>query len=336
MRVLFLLVALAVFSAALTGLWVPAAYIMLGVPDNLIPKVCAFLITCGLILLLIRTLLCSDAVGPVDVGIQRVDRARAPKVADFVFIHGLGGDSTSTWSKDSGVLGFWPSWLAEEYPELGVWTVQYDTAISKWRKCSLTIDQRSLSIGELLVAKWSDSDGFGKRPIYFVAHSMGGIFVKEILRMGSVHGGRYAKLLDLTKGVVFLGTPHKGSYLASFITNLNKSRLLRVNADVEELRVGAPKLEKLDKWFAEHAAKKGIDFVKCFYECKPIKVWFIRTVKVVEEEFAVPELPTELCVPIPLGADHREISKPVSRESPMYISIKSFIEDSVRPHISNP
>jgi len=51
---------------------------------------------------------------------------RADRLADIVFVHGLGGGSHSTWTH--GEPGqpnyfFWPEELAKELPQCGVWTV---------------------------------------------------------------------------------------------------------------------------------------------------------------------------------------------------------------------
>jgi hypothetical protein len=35
-------------------------------------------------------------------------------IADFIFVHGLGGSSKKTWSYDRDVRNFWPPWLGSE------------------------------------------------------------------------------------------------------------------------------------------------------------------------------------------------------------------------------
>ena len=53
-------------------------------------------------------------------------------------------------------------------------------------------------------------------PIIFVAHSLGGILVKEGLRWSKSHiSSRYQQLHQRTKHVVFLGVPHRGSEMAN-------------------------------------------------------------------------------------------------------------------------
>lgn len=53
-------------------------------------------------------------------------------------------------------------------------------------------------------------------PIIFVAHSLGGILVKEGLHWSKSHlSPRYKQLHQRTKYVIFLGVPHRGSKMAS-------------------------------------------------------------------------------------------------------------------------
>ena len=55
------------------------------------------------------------------------------------------------------------------------------------------------------------------RPIIFVGHSLGGLVIKQALITAREHehtlseDDEYAKILRNTVGIVFLGTPHRGS-----------------------------------------------------------------------------------------------------------------------------
>lgn len=83
-------------------------------------------------------------------------------------------------------------------------------------------------------------------PIIFVAHSLGGIVVKAALNQSSsVVDTQLKKIAQVTYGVIFLGTPHRGSSSASFGSlahglsrvalrrpNLKIIRALEKNSDV--------------------------------------------------------------------------------------------------------
>ncbi|KAK7943808.1 uncharacterized protein PG986_012921, partial [Apiospora aurea] len=55
-------------------------------------------------------------------------------------------------------------------------------------------------------------------PIVFVAHSLGGVIVKDALNQsaGATTDNTRQQLLERTRGVIFLGTPHRGSSSASY------------------------------------------------------------------------------------------------------------------------
>jgi len=86
-----------------------------------------------------------------------------------------------------------------------------------------------------------------RRPIIFVAHSLGGIVVKDALRKAreSVGMSQYRSIFEATHSIVFLGTPHNGSSYARFgrlvasilrwfwrDTNVSLVRSLEIDSDI--------------------------------------------------------------------------------------------------------
>ncbi len=45
-------------------------------------------------------------------------------LVDVVFVHGLGGDDSSTWTP-AGTTESWLSWLDQDIPEIAVWALRY-------------------------------------------------------------------------------------------------------------------------------------------------------------------------------------------------------------------
>lgn len=112
-----------------------------------------------------------------------------------------------------------------------------------------------------------------KRPIIFVAHSLGGIIVKQALVWAQTES-RYQNIKDLTLGIVFFGTPHRGSdktnygktlaNVATGVMHKPKSKLisaLQSNGDTlmrltSEFKFAAPNME-----------------IMTFYETKPMGIF---------------------------------------------------------------
>ena len=61
------------------------------------------------------------------------------------------------------------------------------------------------------------------RPIIFIAHSLGGIVIKQALYLASSNP-KFASIKDATQGIIFFGTPHRGtrpeSSLESIVTTI--------------------------------------------------------------------------------------------------------------------
>jgi protein SERAC1 len=62
------------------------------------------------------------------------------------------------------------------------------------------------------------SKGIGNRPIAVIAHSLGGLLAKEILRISKeCADDGWQTIVANTKLVAFLATPHTGAALASIV-----------------------------------------------------------------------------------------------------------------------
>ena len=99
-----------------------------------------------------------------------------------------------------------------------------------------------------------------KRPLIFIAHSLGGIIAKQAL-VWAHREPRYQSIKDHTLGIVFFGTPHRGSDKANYgktlanvaagVTHKPKSKLidaLQSNSDTlmrltSEFKFEAPNIE---------------------------------------------------------------------------------------------
>ncbi|KAK8073987.1 hypothetical protein PG994_004886 [Apiospora phragmitis] len=88
------------------------------------------------------------------------------------------------------------------------------------------------------------------RPIVFVAHSLGGLLVKEVLHRSQYSEERGLRdIVESTKAVVFMGTPHRGSSEFAKIGELTRkiaAGLMRVDSNstiIRVLGIDSPELE---------------------------------------------------------------------------------------------
>lgn len=76
-----------------------------------------------------------DPKGPC--GLSTISDALETAIADLIFVHGLGGGSRSTWTKDSDPDLFWPQeWLLQDakFQDVRIHSFGYD---SNWREESI-------------------------------------------------------------------------------------------------------------------------------------------------------------------------------------------------------
>lgn len=143
-------------------------------------------------------------------------------VVQIVFVHGLFGHPRKTWapSKAAGDGSdsdfFWPRHLGEIIPDAQILTWGYDADINHFLSSASqnTVHQHASNLLSDLVDERERTGFQGK--IIFVAHSLGGIVVKDALNKSSSNEGTSVKqIAPSTYGIIFLGTPHRGSKTAS-------------------------------------------------------------------------------------------------------------------------
>jgi pimeloyl-ACP methyl ester carboxylesterase len=110
--------------------------------------------------------------------------------------------------------------------------------------------------------------GIGKRPLCFVAHSMGGLLVKEILLHAAESRTDYGEFAQAARGVVFMGTPHTGSGLAMAVKALGA--VYRGTAAVKDLKRNSAHLRQLGDRYRDWAAGSGVRNL-VFFEAYPTK-----------------------------------------------------------------
>lgn len=241
----------------------------------------------------------------------------------IVFIHGLDGDIRSTWMYDSkNDATLWPHWLGMD-TLCPVWLLGYGAATSRWRADAMALPRLATSVLESLAIEPELMNG----PLVLIGHSLGGLVIKKALEQGAGRDvDRHRQLVKNIKGIVFVGTPHFGSLLASIASSLC---IFRTNPQVSDLALNDASLEMLNQVFVKLQMEMEIK-VRVYSETQPLRLpgIFRRLpfgVAVVSPSSAQPHIPGEAGTPI--EADHLSIAKPISRTSGLYPSVKAFIEE---------
>lgn len=256
---------------------------------------------------------------------------------DVVFIHGLNGHAYDTWTNKDEEM--WPKWLFEEFEDIAVWTIGYDATSSAWKKDTMSMSER----GKNLIAELHANKNLGNKPLFFIVHSMGGLILKYILEL-SHQQLKYNYILNYTKGIGFLATPHNGSVGANILKALNI--IYRANFVVKELSKGSNELNRLDDYFCNIATQNNF---KCFtfYETQEVRVeaftLFGKTIplplirrkgiQIVTRDSAKGRFNNE--DPIPLDKDHINICKLENKEDLVYQKIIEYISEILKKNNSS-
>lgn len=248
-------------------------------------------------------------------GLIKISGCENPKrCGDIIFVHGLGGHARSTWHPQelANDDNFWLMWLAQERPDLGIWSFGYNAAPFEWKGATMPLFDRASNLLEYLAV-----NDIGKYPIIFITHSMGGLLVKEMLRNAQTFNK--TAVIQQTKGIVFLSTPHTGSHLANFVKNIGI--FTRNTISVDELQSHLPQLRQLNEWYRQNVDLMAIT-TKVYYETKAI-----LGILVVDPDSANPGIKD--VQPTATDDDHISITKPKSPDNLVYKGVSRFIKEQL-------
>ncbi|KIL88375.1 hypothetical protein FAVG1_08454 [Fusarium avenaceum] len=234
---------------------------------------------------------------------------------DIVAVHGLNGSARKTWT-DSATGQCWlEDLLPESIPRCRIMTFGYDSklAFSKSRSGVEAFAQDLLN--RLRVIRSSKS----------TAH----LYCSQSRRYRSekAHNGSeaYASILKATTGIVFLGTPHRGSDLAPWgllLSNLVSVTSIGKNIRKELLRTlskDSDTLREISSQFLQRATSlKIMSFIEQQVE-SPL------TTLVVPEYSAIMGLPNETV--LPLNAHHRGLTRFSRKTDQNYILVEAAIRE---------
>ncbi|KAI9889008.1 MAG: hypothetical protein M1814_006066 [Vezdaea aestivalis] len=155
---------------------------------------------------------------------------------DIVLVHGLNGHPENTWTASNKNKTFWPTALLPESLQAvkaRVIVYGYNADVYAFsRDAHATTDKIHEHAQSLLnnLQAYREDIGAQRRPIIWVAHSLGGILVKRTLNYSvSLTDPRLESSRDIyvaTYGIIFLGTPHNGADKAkwgSILSSIGKA-----------------------------------------------------------------------------------------------------------------
>ena len=272
------------------------------------------------------------------LGLTILHEPESPPSADIVFIHGLGGSSRHTWSRNRDLQLFWPfEWLPYE-PELAtarIMTFGYNShfsSVSHKQNNILNISDFSKDL--LFSMKFATGKGerrldIGSAPIIFVAHSMGGLIVKKAFILGQ-YDDHYRDLIRAVSGIIFLSTPHRGSNLAEVLNKILSACIFAFSPKeyISELRTNSPTLQDINEQFRHLAPNVSLI---SFYETLKTAIGPSQ-VMVLQKDSSILGYPGEISKP--LDADHHDVCKYTSQQDPNYISVRNILKYLVGKHHS--
>jgi nucleoside phosphorylase/tetratricopeptide (TPR) repeat protein len=251
--------------------------------------------------------------------------------ADVVFIHGLGGDAFGTWRHGEGDDTSWPHWLAEAFPDVGVWSLGHAADPSKplgllaklvgkgGRDAGqgMSLPDRAVQV---LDGMRLDKRFRGERPIVFVCHSLGGLLAKQILRQAHDNAGNAdpESMSRRTAAVLFLATPHHGADLATLIDNF--AAIFGPTASLTTLKAHDSHLRNLYNWYRNHAPKLGIA-TETYFEGRD-RLGF----RIVDETSSQPGVGPDAVM---LDEDHLSIAKPRERDAQVCLALEALLRNVV-------
>ncbi|KAI0517818.1 TPR-like protein [Xylaria bambusicola] len=227
---------------------------------------------------------------------------------------------------------FWPrDCLLEDIPEAEVWTYGYNADVigglfQANNQNSISQHGRDLAVklDRHIEAKSSPL------PIIFVAHSVGGVVLKDALR-------RSMLIQSCTKLAIFLGTPHRGSSSAGWgVIASNLAKLAFQDSNKRIVQSLEPNSEVLDNIHDE--------FLKLLHSAT-IKVHSFQEAKAMSgvkglDGKVVDDYSSKIGSPIfetveSIDANHMEIARCTSRTDPRYEAIIGVIKQFMRSGISS-
>ena len=210
---------------------------------------------------------------------------------DAVSLKKVDLDEVALDGKSSNTI-FWPRVLLPSVlPDTRIFTWGYDADIHHFGSSASqnTIHQHALNLLSD-IADLQESCSDTSTPIIFVVHSLGGLIVKDALNQSSqTEGTRLKEIVPIVCGVCFLGTPHRGSKLASIgkvAYQVTTAATRRPNLKLlQALERNSETLDRIGDSFRQTILKRNIHLYS-FREEKETRKYMVFSTIVVDADSA--------------------------------------------------
>ena len=252
-----------------------------------------------LLLILVSTLFDTSMAQPQAPSPQN----NALRARVVVFVHGLHG-SRESWRAANGA--YWPDMVRTDprfaYSDVDV--ADYPTPASHGK-------MSSAQLSDILWTHLQQDRVWDHREVVFIAHSLGGILVEEMLLRHPAEAAR-------VKFIVSYGTPHEGSSIARMASIYDNDPLLNDLSDASDNTL----LTQLENSWRSHDSVNGIHRF-CAYESEDTtpENRFGRYLKAharVVSYFSATYGCDVTTPPQEIKADHLHMVRPVDRTSTAY------------------
>ncbi|KAL3459246.1 hypothetical protein BJX64DRAFT_265080 [Aspergillus heterothallicus] len=239
---------------------------------------------------------------------------------DLIAIHGLNPKNKErhaerTWELDGKL--WLRDFLPEQLPQARIFLFGYNSSVSI-RSSSAGVREQAQNLLTRLLLERHECQS---RPIIFIAHSLGGIVVKEALVQAKL-GTLYDSIRIATYGIAFFGTPHRGSYLANMGETVAKTvrAFLRTpsNTFINALKENDLYANELSANFQQ--LLEDYQYIN-FYETLPLRSLGI----IVEKRSATFGLPDSREMTVAVAGDHESICRFRSEEDDNYVQVSGLI-----------
>ena len=226
-----------------------------------------------------------------------------PRARVIVFVHGLHG-SRESWRASNGA--YWPDLIRTD-PHF----VYSDVEVAEYPTPQSNGKMSSVQLADILFARLRQDHVWEHREVVFVAHSLGGILVEEMLLRHPAEAAR-------VKFIVSYGTPHEGSPIARLASIYDNDPLLSDLSDTSDNAY----LTQLESNWRGHDSVNGIHRF-CAYESEDTRPEngvgrYLKTHARVVGYFSATYGCDVTTPPQEIHADHLNMIRPLNRSSSAY------------------